>query len=154
MDEVFKGGRLPRSPIFLAQGNSEYLNPPSPATERAIDLVAEVIERRPSISSKRQDSDVAADGADPMTLQERIDRLEDSIAELQIAISRSPLRLISMAELERRLGLKKSAIYARLERKELPQPIKLGEVTRFVESEIEGFIEQRMRERDNVKHED
>jgi len=101
-------------------------------------------------SATRPDHEVAAEPS----LQDRLDRLEELVAELESAIKRSPLRLIPLSEVERRLTLKKSAVYDRIQKKELPSPVRIGgDTPRFVESEIEAYIEARIRERDEASSE-
>jgi prophage regulatory protein len=88
--------------------------------------------------------------ADPMSLLlRRLDRIEEAISEIISAINRrAPKTVLRMPEVERRTGLKKSAIYALIQKKEFPAPVKIGELTGFVESEVESWIEARIRERD------
>lgn len=88
--------------------------------------------------------------ADPMNLLlDSIDRLERLTAEIESAIKRPHVRLIPMSEVEGRVSMKKSAIYARIKAKTFPAPVKEGEATAgFVESEVDAWIEARIRERD------
>jgi prophage regulatory protein len=47
-----------------------------------------------------------------------------------------------------RVGLHPSTIYAEIKAGRFPKPVKLGRSSRWVESEIDAFIEARMHERD------
>jgi prophage regulatory protein len=98
-------------------------------------------------SSNRQAPELAAD---PMSLLlRRLDRIEEAVGEIISAINRrAPKTVLRMPEVERRTGLKKSAIYALIQKKEFPAPVKIGELTGFVESEVESWIEARIHERD------
>lgn len=98
-----------------------------------------------TVSATRPEPTVAAE---PMKLLlDSIDRLERLTAELQRAIK--PRRLIPMSEVEGRVSMKKSAIYARIKEGTFPAQGKEGEMTAgFLESEIDAWIEARMRERD------
>jgi prophage regulatory protein len=52
-----------------------------------------------------------------------------------------PERLIRLPEVEAAVGLRRSAIYARIKGQEFPSPVKLGRTTVFVESEVLAFID-------------
>ena len=51
-------------------------------------------------------------------------------------------RLLNLAEVEEKIGLKKSVIYDRMSRAEFPAPLKIGKATRWRESEVELWITQ------------
>lgn len=51
-----------------------------------------------------------------------------------------PRRLLPLAEVENRVGLRKTAIYDRIARGEFPRPVMLGTTARWVESEVEAWI--------------
>lgn len=53
--------------------------------------------------------------------------------------------MLRLPEVERRVGLRRSAIYARIKREEFPYPVKLGRTTVFVESEVQSFIDTSIR---------
>lgn len=55
--------------------------------------------------------------------------------------------LLPLEEVERRLGKKKTSIYSD---PDLPKPIKIGGKNRWIESELNTYIEARIRERDGV----
>jgi prophage regulatory protein len=94
--------------------------------------------------SNRPDPEIAAD---PMTLLlQRLERIEEAVGQIISAINRPSL--MRMPEVERRTGLKKSALYAQIKNKKFPAPVRMGELTGFVESEVESWIEARIRERD------
>lgn len=57
-------------------------------------------------------------------------------------------RLLRLPEVENLVGLKRSAIYALIKEKHFPQPVPLGDRSvAFVESEVRGWITQRIEER-------
>lgn len=61
-----------------------------------------------------------------------------------------PRRLLPLVEVENRVGLRKTAIYDAIDRDEFPKPVKLGTTSRWVESEIDEWIDARIRERDQA----
>ena len=61
--------------------------------------------------------------------------------------SPSPLRLLRLREVIHRCGLGKTAIYTRIRAGELPQPVPLGGVVAWVETEVDAWIEARIAER-------
>jgi prophage regulatory protein len=56
-------------------------------------------------------------------------------------------RLLPRAEVEKRVGLKRSAIYELMARGEFPKPVRAGAGVRWVESEIAAWIAARIAER-------
>ena len=58
-----------------------------------------------------------------------------------------PSRLLRLSEVIERVGLGKSAIYARIRAKSFPRHVDLGGVSVWVESEIDGWIAARIAER-------
>lgn len=62
----------------------------------------------------------------------------------------SPRRLLPLAEVMDRVGLRKTAIYERIARGEFPAPVQLGTTVRWVESEVDDWIEARIQERDKA----
>jgi predicted DNA-binding transcriptional regulator AlpA len=50
-----------------------------------------------------------------------------------------PTVLLPLSEVERRIGRKKSWIYVS---KEFPRPVKLGKENRWLEHEVEAFIQR------------
>ena len=79
-----------------------------------------------------------------------IERVEELIDVMQPVIKRHD-EFILLPEVQRRTQMKKSAIYARIKAKTFPAPCKDGGVNWFVEREVQGWIEQRIRERDEDK---
>lgn len=61
-----------------------------------------------------------------------------------------PRRLLPIAEVSARVGLGKSAIYDRISRGEFPAPVSLGATSRWVESEVEAWIEALIDQRDKA----
>lgn len=60
--------------------------------------------------------------------------------------------LLELAEVERRSGMKKSAIYAKIKAKKFPAPVKVdGYASRWVESEIQQWIDALKEARDNIE---
>ncbi|NII73201.1 prophage regulatory protein [Dyella sp. SG562] len=53
-------------------------------------------------------------------------------------------RLIPLPEVTRLTGLKRTAIYERIARKEFPPVIKLGSTSRWLLSEVEAWIDQKV----------
>ena len=51
--------------------------------------------------------------------------------------------LIRLPEVERRIGLRKTAIYAMIKRNEFPRQIKIGSVTVWSENQINAWIDER-----------
>jgi prophage regulatory protein len=60
-------------------------------------------------------------------------------------------RLIRLPEVEQRVGLKKTAVYEYIAAGEFPKPVPLtGKAVAWVESEITGWINGRIRQRNQV----
>ena len=55
-----------------------------------------------------------------------------------------PLRLLRLKEVIQRCGLGKSAIYTRIRAGEFSQPVPLGGVVAWVETEVDAWIEARI----------
>ncbi|MDP4546534.1 AlpA family transcriptional regulator [Marinobacter sp. MDS2] len=49
-------------------------------------------------------------------------------------------RLLRISEVMERVGLRRTAIYDKISRDEFPHPIKLGNVSRWVETEVDAWI--------------
>lgn len=60
----------------------------------------------------------------------------------------APRRLLPLAEVEKRIGLRKTAIYARIGAGSFPRPVMLGASARWVESEVDGWIADQIAARD------
>ncbi|SEI92833.1 helix-turn-helix transcriptional regulator [Frateuria terrea] len=58
--------------------------------------------------------------------------------------------LLRLREVERRVGLGRTAIYQRITSGTFPRPVKLGTSSLWVDSEIEAWVSERIRERDLV----
>lgn len=63
----------------------------------------------------------------------------------------SPRRLLRRAEVMDRVGLSKSTLYSRISAGTFPKPVTLGSSVRWVESEVEGWISERVSERDHAE---
>lgn len=61
-----------------------------------------------------------------------------------------PRRLLRRAEVMDRVGLSKSTLYSRISAGTFPKPVTLGSSVRWVESEVEGWISERVSERDHA----
>lgn len=59
--------------------------------------------------------------------------------------------LLRRREVERRVGMRKSAIYAKIAAGLFPRPVHRGASALWVESEIEAHIEALVRERDEIQ---
>ena len=55
------------------------------------------------------------------------------------------MRLERMADLESRVGLKKSQLWKLIRDRQFPQPIKCGRSSLFVSREVDAWIEERIR---------
>lgn len=59
-----------------------------------------------------------------------------------------PIVLLRMSQVEARVGLKKSAIYKRIQRGQFPRPASLeGRTARWIEAEINAYLAARAAER-------
>jgi prophage regulatory protein len=63
-----------------------------------------------------------------------------------------PAYLLRIAEVEQRVGLKKSAIYDRISAGTFPGPVTDGSASRWVESEVEEWIQSRIADRDRKRN--
>lgn len=62
-----------------------------------------------------------------------------------------PKRLVRLGEVIERIGVGKSAIYARIRAKTFPAPVQLGGGSvAWVEAELDAWIEARIEERDKA----
>lgn len=65
------------------------------------------------------------------------------------AVSPQP-RLIRLREVIDRVGLRKTALYARVRTGEFPKPVNLGGVVAWVESEVDAWIEAKITARERA----
>lgn len=63
----------------------------------------------------------------------------------------APLRMERMRDLEARVGLRKSQIFALIRDGEFPQPVKLGRASAFVSAEVDAWLVERMAQRGKGK---
>ncbi len=61
----------------------------------------------------------------------------------------APRRLLRRSEVQDRVGLCKSTLYSRISVGTFPKPVTLGSSVRWVESEVEAWISERVSERDH-----
>jgi prophage regulatory protein len=61
-----------------------------------------------------------------------------------------PRRLLRRSEVQDRVGLGKSTLYSRISAGSFPKPVTLGSSVRWVESEVEAWISERVSERDHA----
>lgn len=61
----------------------------------------------------------------------------------------APRRLPRRSEVQNRVGLSKSTLYSRISAGTFPKPVTLGSSVRWVESEVEAWISERVSERDH-----
>ncbi|WP_312738826.1 AlpA family transcriptional regulator [Stenotrophomonas sp.] len=60
----------------------------------------------------------------------------------------TPSRLLRRAEVLARVGICKSTLYLRISAGTFPKPVHLGSSVRWVESEIDSWIQDQMKQRD------
>ncbi len=60
----------------------------------------------------------------------------------------TPTRLLRRAEVLARVGMAKSTLYLRISAGKFPKPVHLGSSVRWVESEIDSWIQDQMEQRD------
>jgi len=61
-----------------------------------------------------------------------------------------PRRLLRRSEVQDRVGLSKSTLYSRISVGSFPKPVTLGSSVRWVESEVEAWISERVSERNHA----
>lgn len=61
------------------------------------------------------------------------------------------MNALNLRETERKVGLKKTAIYRFIAAGQFPQPIKIGRASRWLESELDAFLLERANEREQGK---
>lgn len=64
--------------------------------------------------------------------------------------NQTPRRLLRRSEVQDRVGLSKSTLYLRISVGSFPKPVTLGSSVRWVESEVEAWISERVSERDQA----
>ena len=62
----------------------------------------------------------------------------------------TPSRLLRRAEVMARVGMAKSTLYLRISAGKFPKPVHLGSSVRWVESEIDSWIQDQMEQRDQA----
>lgn len=65
-------------------------------------------------------------------------------------MTEKPHRLIRLPEVMDRVGLSKATVYARIERGDFPAPVRLGASSRWVESEIDAWVEKQIEIRNSA----
>lgn len=58
-----------------------------------------------------------------------------------------PLRLLRLADVKARVGMSRSTIYDRIAKGDFPRPVPLGTIVGWVESEVEDWILERIKQR-------
>ena len=61
------------------------------------------------------------------------------------------MRILSRTETENRTRQKKSKLYKSITEGTFPKPVKIGAASGWIESEVNAWIQARIRERDNVE---
>ncbi|KHK48579.1 hypothetical protein PI87_27805 [Ralstonia sp. A12] len=56
----------------------------------------------------------------------------------------TPHRILRMPEVVKAVGLSRSSVYARIQAKAFPAPIKMGRSAGWIESEIQAWIEKQI----------
>ncbi len=59
----------------------------------------------------------------------------------------APDKLLSVAEIRQRFGLSKSTTYLYVRDNRFPAPVKIGSSSRWLESEVNAWLAERVRER-------
>lgn len=62
----------------------------------------------------------------------------------------TPSRLLRRADVLARVGIAKSTLYLRISAGTFPKPVHLGSSVRWVESEIDSWIQDQMEQRDQT----
>ncbi|KAG1332447.1 hypothetical protein G6F61_015030 [Rhizopus arrhizus] len=62
----------------------------------------------------------------------------------------TPSRLLRRAEVLARVGMAKSTLYLRISAGKFPKPVHLGSSVRWVESEIESWLQDQLEQRDQA----
>lgn len=62
-----------------------------------------------------------------------------------------PPRLLRLKEVQDRVGMSKTTIYDRVKTKSFPAPVHLGTLAAWVESEVDAWILDRIKDRDQGK---
>lgn len=57
-----------------------------------------------------------------------------------------PLRMERMADLQGRVGLKKSQLFQLIKDGEFPKPVKVGRASLFVSAEVDAWLSERIRQ--------
>jgi len=52
------------------------------------------------------------------------------------------MRFLRLPDVEAKVGLKKTEIYRRIQKRDFPPPIRLGGASRWVEADIEAWMQQ------------
>ena len=60
---------------------------------------------------------------------------------MELNSTAEPDRLLRRAEVERMVGLRRSALYAKMERGEFPRPLKIGRAVRWISHEIRAWCD-------------
>lgn len=64
--------------------------------------------------------------------------------------TRNGIRILRIADVVRKTGMSRSTIYQRLRSRDFPAPVELGpRAVGFVEQEVDGFLTELVRQRDN-----
>lgn len=63
-------------------------------------------------------------------------------------------QLLRLAQVSSKVGLHKTAIYARIATGKFPAPVKDGQLSRWLESEVDAYIEQLRLARDGDQNGD
>lgn len=56
-------------------------------------------------------------------------------------MSTEPRKMLRLAEVCETVGLKHAAIYAKIKAKAFPAPVKIGYASRWIESEVQAWID-------------
>lgn len=62
----------------------------------------------------------------------------------------SERRLIKLAEVQKRTALCRSSIYAKVAAGTFPKPVKSGSSSAWVDTEVQGWIDARIEDRDRL----
>ena len=80
----------------------------------------------------------------PNGKEKKVNQTNISTLQQPLQPTLSPERLINLDEVEHRTGFKSSYIYLRIQKGEVPAPVKVGAASRWRESEVQAWIQKQI----------